>query len=125
MWTWWFSAGSLLSALGIAAGAFGAHAMKSRLTPEDLSIFDTASRYLGMQSMGLIGISLCMARLESATLKYAAAALLIGIIIFSGSLYALVGTGIRWLGAITPIGGAMMILAWILAAFACTKATFN
>jgi uncharacterized membrane protein YgdD (TMEM256/DUF423 family) len=66
-----------------------------------------------------------MARLESATLKYAAAALLIGIIIFSGSLYALVGTGIRWLGAITPIGGAMMILAWILAAFACTKATFN
>jgi uncharacterized membrane protein YgdD (TMEM256/DUF423 family) len=125
MWTWWFSAGSLLSALGIAAGAFGAHAMKSRLTPEDLAIFDTASRYLGMQSMGLIGISLCMARLESATLKYAAAALLIGIIIFSGSLYALVGTGIRWLGAITPIGGAMMILAWILAAFACTKATFN
>ncbi len=125
MWTWWFSAGSILSALGIAAGAFGAHAMKSRLTPEDLAIFDTASRYLGMQSMGLIGISLCMARLESATLRYAAAALLIGIIIFSGSLYALVGTGIRWLGAITPIGGAMMILAWILAAFACTKATFN
>lgn len=125
MWTWWFSAGSILSAAGIAAGAFGAHGLKGRLTPEDLDIFDTASRYLGAQSLGLIAISLCMSRLESSILKYAAMALLAGTLIFSGTLYALVATGMRWLGAITPIGGILMIVGWLLAAFACARANLQ
>lgn len=125
MWALWFSVGAMLSAAGIATGAFGAHALKSRLTPEDLAIFDTASRYLGTQSLGLIGISLCMARLESLTLKYSALAIFLGILIFSGSLFALVGTGIRWLGAITPIGGTLMIIGWLLAAFACARANLS
>jgi uncharacterized membrane protein YgdD (TMEM256/DUF423 family) len=125
MWTWWFSGGAILSAVGIAVGAFGAHALKGRLTPEDAVIFDTASRYLSIQSIGLIGISLCMARMESLALKIAAASLFSGMIIFSGTLFALVATGMRWLGAITPIGGTLMILGWLFAAYAAAKASLN
>ncbi len=125
MWTWWFSCGSLLSAVGIGLGAFGAHALKGRLTPEDSAIFETASRYLSTQSIGLIVISLCMSRMESAALKIAAAAIFIGILIFSGTLFGIVGTGIRWLGAITPIGGTLMIVGWLLAAYAAAKANLN
>jgi uncharacterized membrane protein YgdD (TMEM256/DUF423 family) len=111
--------------VGIGLGAFGAHALKGRLTPEDSAIFETASRYLSTQSIGLIVISLCMSRMESAALKIAAAAIFIGILIFSGTLFGIVGTGIRWLGAITPIGGTLMIVGWLLAAYAAAKANLN
>lgn len=118
MWTLWFAVGALFSATGIGAGAFGAHALKGQLTPEDMAIFDTASRYLSIQSIGLIGIALLMSRIDNGALKIAALAMTLGILIFSGSLFALVATGTRWLGAITPIGGVLMIVAWILAAWA-------
>jgi uncharacterized membrane protein YgdD (TMEM256/DUF423 family) len=124
MWTWWFAAGSILSAVGIGAGAFGAHALKGKLSPEDLVIFDTASRYLSMQSIGLLAIALLMSRIDSTSLKISAFAMIFGILIFSGSLFALIGTGQRWLGAITPIGGSLMIVAWLMAAWAAISANW-
>ena len=125
MWTWWFGIGALLSGVSVGAGAFGAHALKGRLTPEDSAIFETASRYLTTQSLGLLAISLLMSRLDSAALKAAAILMVPGIIIFSGSLYALTWTGMRWLGAITPIGGSLIILAWLLTAWAAISANWS
>jgi uncharacterized membrane protein YgdD (TMEM256/DUF423 family) len=124
-WTWFFAIGALLSALSVGVGAFGAHALKGRLSIEDLAIFDTASRYLTTQSLGLIGIALCMARLESLPLKISATAILVGTIIFCGTLFALVATGLRWWGAVTPIGGVLLIIGWITAAYACLKVSLQ
>ncbi len=122
MWTWWFAVGSILSALSIGVGAFGAHALKGRLTPDDQAIFETATKYLTSQSMGLVLLALLMSRLDGMALKIAAFAMTFGILIFSGSLYGIVWSGIRWLGALTPIGGALMIAAWLLAAWAAMSA---
>jgi uncharacterized membrane protein YgdD (TMEM256/DUF423 family) len=122
MWTWWFAAGSILSALSIGIGAFGAHALKGRLTPDDQAIFETATKYLTSQSMGLILLALLMSRLDGVTLKIAAVAMTFGILIFSGSLYGIIWSGMRWLGALTPIGGVLLIAAWLLAAWAAMSA---
>lgn len=124
MWTIFFSIGSLLSATAVGLGAFGAHALKSRLTPEDFSIFDTASRYLGMQSLGIIGFSLLMARLDSLPLKMGAFALTSGSIVFSGSLYILIFTGTRSWGAVTPIGGLLLIIGWLLGCWSALSANW-
>ncbi len=125
MWTWFIALGSLLSAAAIGAGAFGAHALKGKLTPEDAAIYETASKYLTTQSLGIIIIALFMTRIDSAALKIAAFAISIGAIIFSGSLFALVATGHRWLGAITPIGGVLLILAWLLTGWAAISAQWS
>jgi uncharacterized membrane protein YgdD (TMEM256/DUF423 family) len=122
MWTLWFGVGAWLSGLAVCIGAFGAHALKGKLTPDDAAIFDTASKYLGHQSMGVICLALLMSRLDSLSLKIAAPMMTTGILVFSGSLFALVWSGQRWLGAITPIGGALLILAWTLAGWAAISA---
>lgn len=124
MWTIFFSIGSLLSATAVGLGAFGAHALKGRLTPEDFVIFDTASRYLGMQSLGILGFSLLMARLDALPLKVGAFALTSGTVIFSGSLYILIFTGIRSWGAVTPIGGLLLIVGWLLASWSALSANW-
>jgi uncharacterized membrane protein YgdD (TMEM256/DUF423 family) len=124
MWTIFFSIGSLLSATAVGLGAFGAHALKGRLTPEDFEIFDTASRYLGMQSLGILGFSLLMARLDALPLKIGAFALTSGALIFSGSLYILIFTGIRSWGAVTPIGGLLLIVGWLLGSWSALSANW-
>jgi uncharacterized membrane protein YgdD (TMEM256/DUF423 family) len=122
MWTWWFAIGSWLSGVAVAIGAFGAHALKGKLTADDAAIFETASKYLTHHSLGIVCLSLLMSRLDSLSLKIAAPLLTLGVLIFSGSLYTLIWSGQRWLGAVTPIGGTLMILAWILAGWAALSA---
>ena len=114
MWTIFFAAGSILSAAAVGLGAFAAHSLKGRLTPEDAAIFETASRYLTTQSLGILAFALLMTRIEHSTLKIGVCALTLGALIFSGSLYLLVFTGVRTFGAITPIGGALLIAGWLL-----------
>ncbi len=106
-----FPIGALWGAIGIALGAFGAHALADRFSPADLAIYETGVRYqmyaaLALLALGAVGQGGWPARL-----------LLIGSLIFSVSLYLLVGLGVRWLGAITPIGGVLMIaaLVWVAA----------
>ena len=122
MWTFWFGLGAFFTAISIAIGAFGAHALKGVLSSDDAAIFETATKYLTHHSLGLICISLIMSRIDSTALKIGAPVLLFGFIVFSGSLYALIWTGQRWLGAITPIGGVLMIVAWLLTAWAALSA---
>ncbi len=113
------SLGALWGALAILAGAFGAHALRSRLDAHLLSVFETAARYHMYQALALIGLGLSLA-LGRPTAWFTIAGWLLfgGSVVFSGSLYLLALTGVRMLGAITPIGGLAAIGGWLAWAYA-------
>ena len=115
--------GALAAALGVALGAFGAHALKARLAPELLATYQTAVQYHLWHALALVAIGLGAIQLPaSAPLKWAGWLMLAGIVLFSGSLYLLAASGVRWLGAITPFGGAALIAAWLALAYAVLRA---
>lgn len=114
--------GSIAMALAVALGAFGAHGLKEMLTDEMLDIFETGVRYHFYHAIGLLLISLVTQLMPGSSLLQWSGWLMVGgIIIFSGSLYILSISGIRWLGAITPIGGLCFIISWILLALAAWR----
>lgn len=111
--------GSLLAALGVIMGAFGAHGLKPHLDAEMMTVYKTAVEYHLYHAFGLILIGLAASGLASnGVVLWAGVSLMIGLLLFSGSLYLLSITGIRWLGAITPFGGIAFILGWLLLAWA-------
>jgi len=99
--------------LAVGIGAFGAHALRDRLTPELVSTFQTGVQYHMFHTLALFGVGLLLLVLPQATLPRISGYLFtLGIVLFSGSLYVLAITGIRWLGAITPLGGLCFLAAW-------------
>jgi len=117
------SAGGLAALAAVALGAFGAHALKSRLSAETLAVWHTAVEYHIYHALGLLAVGLLTQQLPgSALLKWSGWAMLAGIILFSGSLYALALSGERWLGAITPVGGMTFVVAWALLVAAVLRA---
>lgn len=115
--------GSINAALAVAIGAFGAHALRWRLTPEMLGVYHTASQYHFYHALGLLLIgTIAMNAPDMEFLSAAGWLMTAGIILFCGSLYLLSLTRIRWLGAITPFGGVAFIIAWLLLALGATKA---
>ncbi|MCH7521120.1 MAG: DUF423 domain-containing protein [Candidatus Marinimicrobia bacterium] len=117
----WMAIGALFAFLGVALGAFGAHALRTRITPRDLEIFDVAVRYQLTHALALLitGLILWWRGLDVSRLLVITPWLFTaGIILFSGSLYALVLTGKRWLGAVTPLGGVLFLAGWLLLAVA-------
>ena len=113
----WIIIGSALAALAVAIGAFGAHGLKSRVSADDLVIFETGVRYQMYHSLALILLGLIGVNFQSNIVQLPAILFLAGIIIFSGTLYLIPLTGLRWFGAITPIGGTALILGWIVLIF--------
>jgi uncharacterized membrane protein YgdD (TMEM256/DUF423 family) len=114
---------SLLAALAVALGAFGAHALESRMSAELLSTYEIGVRYHFYHALALLGVVAVISRWpESSLAVWAGWLFVVGILIFSGSLYILAFTGIRWLGAITPIGGVAFIGGWICLALAALRA---
>jgi uncharacterized membrane protein YgdD (TMEM256/DUF423 family) len=114
--------GSLNAFLSVALGAFGAHALRSKLSPDMLNVYQTGVQYHMIHSIGLILIALLADKLgNSSMVNVSGWALFIGIVLFSGSLYALSLSGIKVLGAITPLGGVSFLLGWILLAIAAMK----
>jgi uncharacterized membrane protein YgdD (TMEM256/DUF423 family) len=114
--------GALLCAAAVAAGAFGAHALKARLTPDLLAVYRTAVEYHFYHALGLMLVGCVVARMADATLAAMSGwVMLAGIVLFSGSLYLLATTGTRWLGAVTPLGGLAFIIAWVLLAVAALR----
>lgn len=113
--------GALMAFLAVMFGAFGAHALKDQLSEHYLSVFHTATDYQMWHGMGLIIIGLLNQQTPSKHLSRAGWLMLAGIIIFSGSLYALSLSGIKILGAITPIGGVCFLIAWLLVAYSTTQ----
>jgi len=107
----------LLLALATVGGAFGAHALKAHLPAERLQLWDTAVRYHFFQALGLLGVGLTLRGQDSGALRLAAALIVTGIVLFSGSLYALALGASRLIGALTPLGGAAWIAAWLLFAW--------
>jgi uncharacterized membrane protein YgdD (TMEM256/DUF423 family) len=104
--------GAVLALLGVAGGAFGAHALRERLSVEMLTIFETGVRYQVYHALGLIGVGLFAARATTSSIVWAGWLFVTGSIIFSGSLYLLALTGLRWFGAITPLGGVCFLAGW-------------
>jgi uncharacterized membrane protein YgdD (TMEM256/DUF423 family) len=119
----WLTLGALSAFLSVAAGAFGAHALRTRLTPEMLVVFETGARYQMYHSLGLILLGLLAQQRPSSLLDAAGWALTAGIVLFSGSLYALALSGLRVLGAITPLGGLGLLVGWALFALAAWRQT--
>lgn len=114
-------AGAVFMALGVLFGAFGAHALKTSLSPEMLAVYKTAVEYQFYHALGLLLIGLIGFRIESKWLNWSGILLVSGIILFSGSLYVLSITGIKVLGVITPVGGLAFVAGWICLAIALLK----
>jgi len=107
--------GSVNALIAVLLGAFGAHGLKSKLTDEMMAIFQTGVQYQFYHSLGLIAVGLIISHFATANLfKWSGWLMFTGILLFSGSLYILSISNIRWLGAITPFGGTAFIIAWLL-----------
>src|SRR5437667_8596724 len=106
--------GAVLGFLGVALGAFGAHALKSRLTPEMLGVFETGVRYQMYHTFALLIVAAAIGRIgDAAWLVTAGWFFVAGILLFSGSLYALALTNVGTLGAVTPVGGLLFLVGWV------------
>jgi uncharacterized membrane protein YgdD (TMEM256/DUF423 family) len=117
------AAGGLAALAAVALGAFGAHALKSRLSAEMLAVWHTGIEYHVYHALGLLAVGLAAQQLpDSGLLKWSGWLMLAGILLFSGSLYALALTGVRSLGAIAPVGGAAFLAAWALFVAAVLRA---
>ena len=116
------ASGGFAALAAVALGAFGAHALKTRLSAEMLAVWHTGVEYHAYHALGLLAVGLVAGQLpESTLLKWSGWLMLAGIVLFSGSLYALALSGERWLGAITPIGGMAFLAAWGLFVIAVLK----
>ncbi len=113
--------GSIVMALSVAIGAFGAHGLEPKLTEKMMKNYQTGVHYHMVHGIGLLIVGIIALKLTSTSLHAAGWSFLIGIILFSGSLYAMALTGITKLGAITPIGGLAFIIGWVLLGTAVTK----
>jgi uncharacterized membrane protein YgdD (TMEM256/DUF423 family) len=116
--------GSLNALIGVALGAFGAHGLKTKVAPEMLTVWNTAVQYHLIHALGLLLIGILAHLMPAAPLiKSGGWSILLGILLFSGSLYALVLTGIKPLGIITPFGGVAFLIGWLLIAIAAWRHT--
>jgi uncharacterized membrane protein YgdD (TMEM256/DUF423 family) len=118
--------GALSALIGVGMGAFGAHGLKTLLTPEMLTVYQTGVTYQMWHALGLISIALISRQVpESKLLAWAGWLMFTGILLFSGSLYLLVLLNLKWLGMITPLGGVSFITAWLLIAIFAAKNNFT
>lgn len=113
--------GALSGFVSVAAGAFGAHALKQRLAPDLLAVFETGARYQMFHALALVAVGLLAARAPATALTVAGWLFVAGTLLFSGSLYALALSGVRGLGAVTPLGGLAFLGGWLLLAWAALK----
>lgn len=107
--------------LAVAAGAFAAHALRARLAPDLLAVFETGARYQMYHSLALLAVAWYLSEHPGPQGLAAGWAFVAGIVVFSGSLYLLALTGTRWLGAITPLGGVAFLAGWVLLAWAAWR----
>ncbi len=114
--------GAVSGLIAVGAGAFGAHALRARLTPELLGVFETGARYQMYHALALVVAAWVVSRWPESLAAWAGWLFLAGTIVFSGSLYALALTGVRWLGAVTPLGGLCFLAGWLCLALAAARA---
>jgi len=112
-----FTLGSLSAFIAVALGAFGAHALKARLAPEMLAVYETGVRYQLTHALALLAVGYACTRWPGPAVTASGWLFVAGTLLFSGSLYALSLSGVRWLGAITPLGGVAWLVAWLCLAW--------
>jgi uncharacterized membrane protein YgdD (TMEM256/DUF423 family) len=110
-------AGAISAGLAVGLGAFAAHGLRGRLTPDLLTTFETGARYHMYHALALLVVAWASARWPGGSISAAGWLFLLGTLLFSGSLYLLAVTGHRWLGAVTPFGGAAFIAGWLALAW--------
>ena len=118
----WFATGAALCGLGVLLGAFRAHGLRARVSPEMLAVFETGVRYHLIHGLAILAVAWAASRWTSALITVAGWLFVAGILIFSGSLYILSITGARWLGAVTPIGGLCFTIGWLVLAVGAMRA---
>ena len=116
-----FVLGALFSGLAVAAGAFGAHGLRGRLEPDMLAVFETGARYQMYHGLALLAVAWAAERWPAGHALAAGWLFVAGIAIFSGSLYVLSISGVRWLGAITPLGGLCFLAGWAALALTASR----
>lgn len=116
----WSVLGAFNALLSIAAGAFGAHVLQGRLSPDRIALFETAARYHMYHALGLLAVA-WLVSVRGLSGHVAGGCMIAGIVLFSGSLYALALSGARWLGAITPLGGLAFMAGWLAFAWASLR----
>jgi uncharacterized membrane protein YgdD (TMEM256/DUF423 family) len=116
-----FALGALSALVAVAAGAFGAHALRERLAPDMLSVFEVGARYHMYHALALLAAAWAIGRWPGSAAVTAGWLFVAGTLVFSGSLYLLSLTGQRWLGAVTPLGGLAFILGWAALAWAALR----
>jgi uncharacterized membrane protein YgdD (TMEM256/DUF423 family) len=112
MTRFWLLMGSVSAFVSVAAGAFGAHALKASLDAAALAVWETAARYQMVHALALVAVALGARTIRTRALDVAGALFLVGTLLFSGSLYALALSGVRGLGMITPVGGLAFLAGW-------------
>ena len=117
----WLALGALSAGIAVAAGAFGAHALRARLSTADLATFETGARYQMYHALALLAVAWVAFRSPSSAVQLAGWCFATGTVLFSGSLYLLTLTGTRWLGAITPFGGVAFLAGWLALALAALR----
>lgn len=118
----WLLLGAIGGFLGVCLGAFGAHALRERLAPDLLAVYRTGVEYQFYHSFALLIVGLCALQRPARAFDVAGACFATGILFFSGSLYALALSGVRMLGAITPLGGVLFMAGWISLAVGVSRA---
>jgi uncharacterized membrane protein YgdD (TMEM256/DUF423 family) len=113
--------GAVSAFIAVAAGAFAAHALRARLAPETLAVFETGARYQMYHALGLLAVAWLAERTASREARWAGYLFIAGTVLFSGSLYALALSGIAGLGAITPLGGIAFLAGWLCLARAAAR----
>ena len=119
----WFAAGAVLSGLGVLVGAFGAHGLRDRVTADMLAVFETGVRYHLIHGLAVLAVAWAAARWPNAWIGAAGWLFAAGIVVFSGSLYILAISGVRWWGAVTPIGGVCFLAGWAALAVGALRAS--
>jgi uncharacterized membrane protein YgdD (TMEM256/DUF423 family) len=104
--------GCIVAGVGVAAGAFGAHMLKTILEPPMLAVYDTATRYQMYHAFGMVLVGIAMRVYGDRRLAMAGWLFVAGMVLFCGSLYGIAFAGLKWLGPITPVGGLMFIIGW-------------
>jgi uncharacterized membrane protein YgdD (TMEM256/DUF423 family) len=114
--------GAAFALCSVAAGAFAAHALRSRMAADLLTVFETAAHYQMYHAVGILFVAVAYGRWGAAPLLWAGWSFVAGTLLFSGSLYLLAVTGVRWLGAVTPVGGVCFLAGWALLAWGIAAA---
>ena len=117
-----FIAGAVSAFVGVAAGAFGAHGLKDRLEGDMMDVFEVGVRYQMYHAFALIVVAWALTRWPSPSVTASGWLFIAGTLLFSGSLYALSLTGMKWVGAITPLGGLAFLAGWLCLAWGAWKA---